>query len=39
MIHGFITMGGVIRAAEETIDLAALMLRQRLLPVQPRFAA
>ncbi|KAB7769670.1 alpha/beta hydrolase [Xanthomonas maliensis] len=33
MIHGFINMGGMMRVAGETLDLAALLLRQRLLPV------
>ncbi|MCW0417357.1 Carboxylesterase NlhH [Xanthomonas sacchari] len=33
MIHGFINMGSVMRVAGETLDLAALLLRQRLLPV------
>ncbi|CBA14887.1 alpha/beta hydrolase [Xanthomonas albilineans] len=33
MIHGFVSMGAVLRAAGEVIDLAALQLRQRLLPV------
>lgn len=39
MIHGFINMGSVLRAAGETLDLAALMLRQRLLPAIERRAA
>lgn len=39
MIHGFIDMGGVLRAADETLELAALTLRQRLLPAIERRAA
>ncbi|MBB3825043.1 alpha/beta hydrolase [Xanthomonas arboricola] len=32
MIHGFITMGGVIQAAETTVELCAQTLRRQLLP-------
>ncbi|CAD7722665.1 Carboxylesterase NlhH [Xanthomonas hydrangeae] len=39
MIHGFINMGGVLRAADETLALAALVLRQRLLPAIGRWAS
>ncbi|PPU39868.1 alpha/beta hydrolase [Xanthomonas arboricola] len=39
MIHGFINMGGVLRAAGETLEMAALVLRQRLLPAIERRAA
>ncbi|MFO3705292.1 alpha/beta hydrolase [Xanthomonas codiaei] len=33
MIHGFITMGGVIQAADTTMDLFAQTLRKQFLPV------
>jgi len=39
MIHGFINMGGILRATSETLDLAALTLRQRMLPAVERWAA
>ncbi|WP_126968141.1 alpha/beta hydrolase [Xanthomonas arboricola] len=39
MIHGFINMGGVLRAAGETLEMAALLLRQRLLSAVERRAA
>ncbi len=36
MIHGFIEMGGLLRATSEALDTIALVLRQRLLPETTR---
>ncbi len=33
LVHGFLTLGGVLSASRDTIETAALFLRQRLLPI------